>query len=184
MPNSVPARVDRNAFFLQWSEKMSELKKFKEERGFLEFLTNAMADVLQMDIGICIQLVKKTELAVADVGYKVVYIKDNKRRLSTNYPEIKTGMEIARAHVHPYFKSVWDIKMNTFAEPFPGLGIDFFMPMRIVTVINIGTFASPIILLDDSETAVDLSAITATIRAEAMKIRRLYDNVTTEGGII
>lgn len=184
MPTSVPARVDRNAFFLQWSEKMAQLEAIKEERKFLEFLTNALADVLEMDIGLCVELFETTGLVNApDVGYRIIYLNDSKGVLAKEHPEIEDGFEIQRSSTHPYFNGVWGIKMNTFAEPIPGLGIDFYLPMRTKTVMDVGTFASPIILLDDSEVAVNLEAVTNTIRAETMRVRRLYDATCDKEGV-
>ena len=179
MTTLVPARVDRNAFFLQWSEKMSELEKVKDKKRFLELVTESLADVLEMDIGICLELeeTKKILTQEPDVLYRVTYIRDTKSTLSIKHPEICLGMEVKKNLTHKYLKGVWSLKMNTYAETIPGVGADCCIPMKLKTVMNVGTFASHLILIDDSETAVDLTAVKSTLREEANKIRRLYNAI-------
>ncbi len=185
-PSFIPARADRNAFLFQWAEKMSALEAIKEEKEFIESLMNALIDVLEMDVAICLELVTpKNPDEHPNVVYQITHLIDANGRLREKYENIVQGMRIERFYTPPYFSEIWDVVMNSINIPTPGFGPDFYLPLRTKTITNLGTFASPLILLDDTTEEVKLDSVSGIIRSEIMKVRPLYDQVSSQtGGVI
>ena len=178
---AVPARSDRNAFLLQWSGKLELLKAIKEEGAFVESLIQALADVLEMDVGMCLNIITSKDTdEPPSVEYEIAYLMDSNGKLAKEHKEIIEGAKFGPTYTPNYFTKTWDIKLNSINIPTPGFGPDFFLPLRTKAIMDAGTFASPLILLDDTSDEVDLAQVSGTIVSEIIKVRPLYDKVSSQ----